>query len=212
MTRKTILCLSAILLILFSGCRTKDDLVLFRPGDVPVWRTVQLPSADEVDRPQVEIETSMGGFVVELFESESPITVANFLRYVEDGFYDGLIFHRVIPGFMVQGGGFNREMEEQPTRDAIRNEAGNGLRNTRGTLAMARTDDIDSATAQFFVNLTDNPFLNGDGESGGYAVFGRVVSGMSVVDAMADVDTDTVNGHGDVPVEPILIVNVRRID
>lgn len=212
MTRKTIFCLSAILLILFTGCRSKDDLVLFRPGDVPVWRTVQMPAPDSVDRPQVEIETSMGPVVVELFESESPITVANFLRYVEDGFYDGLVFHRVISGFMVQGGGFNRDMEEQPTRDTIRNEAGNGLRNTRGTLAMARTDEVDSASAQFFVNLVDNPFLNGDGESGGYAVFGRVVSGMDVVDSMAEVDTHSVNGFGDVPVDTIWIVNARRVD
>ena len=138
--------------------------------------------------------------------------MANFLRYVEDGFYDGLIFHRVISGFMVQGGGFNRDMEEQPTRDAIRNEAGNGLRNSRGTLAMARTDEVDSATAQFFINLADNPFLNGDGQTGGYAVFGRVISGMEVVDTMAQVDTQTVNGHGDVPVEPIWIVTARRVD
>lgn len=213
MTQKTLFCLSAVVLILFSGCRSKDDLTLLRPGEVEVWQMAQTRQADrDVERPRVEVETSAGTFRVELFEDASPLTVENFLSYVDDGFYDGLLFHRVVPGFMVQGGGFNRQMEEQPTRDPIANEAGNGLENRRGTLAMARKDEMDSAAAQFFINLSDNPFLNGDGETGGYAVFGRVLQGMNVIDQIGQVETHAVNGREDVPVDPIVIQRIRRID
>jgi cyclophilin family peptidyl-prolyl cis-trans isomerase len=158
----------------------------------------------------LKFKTSAGDFTVELFEKESPESAANFLKYVDDGHYDGTIFHRVIPGFMIQGGGFATGMEQKDTRPPIRNEATNGLENLRGTLAMARTSDVHSATCQFFVNLVDNDFLNHQGGNYGYAVFGRVTSGMEVVDAIAEVPTTRRRGHGDVPVEEVLVHSVTR--
>lgn len=158
----------------------------------------------------LKFKTSAGDFTVELFEKESPESAANFLKYVDDGHYDGTIFHRVIPGFMIQGGGFATGMEQKDTRPPIRNEATNGLENLRGTLAMARTSDVHSATCQFFINLVDNDFLNHQGGNYGYAVFGRVTSGMEVVDAIAEVPTTRRRGHGDVPVEEVLVHNVTR--
>jgi len=160
----------------------------------------------------VKLETSMGNIVIELNEQEAPVTVKNFLEYVEAGFYDGAIFHRIIPGFMIQGGGFTKEMTKKDTRDPIINEAKNGLSNERGTLAMARTSDPDSATAQFFINHSGNDFLNYvDEKSAGYAVFGKVTEGMDVVDAIASVETTTRNGMDDVPVEPVIIQSAKVV-
>ncbi len=156
----------------------------------------------------VKLETSKGDIVIELNEEAAPVTVKNFLQYVEDGFFNGKIFHRVIPNFMIQGGGFTEDMSQEQTRDQIVNEAANGLKNNRGTIAMARTNDPNSATAQFFINHNDNDFLNYSGAANpGYAVFGKTVEGMDVVDAIASVKTTTKQGMDDVPVEPVLIIS-----
>lgn len=157
--------------------------------------------------PQVMLETSKGTIVIELDQAKAPVTVSNFLGYVKSGFYDGTVFHRVIPNFMIQGGGFTANMQQKPTREAIVNESANGLLNKRGTIAMARTPDPNSATAQFFVNLQDNSFLDkAKAQDGyGYCVFGKVVKGMSVVDAIAGVKTGTVGGFQDVPTEAVVI-------
>ena len=160
----------------------------------------------------VKLQTSMGDIVIELDEQAAPVTVKNFLEYVEDGFFDGKIFHRVIPNFMIQGGGFTAEMAQDKTREPIVNEAENGVKNERGTVAMARTNDPNSATAQFFINHTDNDFLNyADSANPGYAVFGKTVEGMDVVDAIAAVKTATRQDMGDVPVEPIVIMSASVV-
>jgi cyclophilin family peptidyl-prolyl cis-trans isomerase len=156
--------------------------------------------------PKVLFETSLGKFTVELDQKKAPITVENFLGYVRAGHFDGTIFHRVIPGFMVQGGGFDAQLNQKRVGPPIVNEAKNGLRNERGTIAMARTNDPNSATAQFFVNTVNNDFLNKKTGSDGYAVFGRVVSGMDVVDKIEKVRTATRNGMENVPVEPVTVV------
>ncbi|MFZ4854971.1 MAG: peptidylprolyl isomerase [Desulfuromonadaceae bacterium] len=164
--------------------------------------------------PQVMLETSMGNITIELFKEKAPITVRNFLSYVKDGHYDGLIFHRVIKDFMVQGGGMNENMEIKKPKFAIKNEATNGLLNKRGTLAMARTSVVDSATCQFFINTVDNAFLDHKGKRDddfGYCVFGQVLEGMDVVDQIRAVKTGNKNGHSDVPVEPVFIVSARLI-
>ena len=170
------------------------------------------PDPPAAGNPVAVISTSMGEFSVELFKERAPASVANFLGYVADGFYEGTVFHRVIPGFMIQGGGYTAGLEEKPTRPPIRNEATNGLSNTRGTLAMARTQALRSATAQFFVNIADNGAkLDHRGYSPsefGYAVFGRVISGMEVCDAIAAVKTRTVGPLQDVPVVPVVINRV----
>ncbi len=160
----------------------------------------------------VELKTSMGDIVIELNEQAAPVTVKNFLRYVEDGFYDGTIFHRVIHKFMIQGGGFTPDMEKKQTRDSIVNEASNGLKNKRGTIAMARTPAPDTATSQFFINHMANSGLNyvPDREPG-YAVFGKVVKGMDVVDAIAFVETTTRGTKNDVPVKPVVIKSARVV-
>ncbi len=158
----------------------------------------------------IRFETSHGEFTVELDEESAPVSSKNFLRYVDEGFFEGTVFHRVIPGFMVQGGGFATDMEQKSGHAPIKNEADNGLRNLRGTLAMARTNDLHSATSQFFINLVDNAFLDHKTGSFGYAVFGRVVSGMDVVDKIAKVKTGRQRGHDDVPGEPVVIKSVRR--
>jgi len=147
---------------------------------------------------------------VELDEESAPVSSKNFLRYVDEGYFDGTVFHRVIPGFMIQGGGFTADMKQKPTHEAITNEAANGLRNRRGTLAMARTNDLHSATAQFFVNLVDNAFLDHRPGNFGYAVFGRVTDGMDVVDKIAAVKTGRRGGHDDVPAEAVVIKAARR--
>ena len=156
----------------------------------------------------VKLNTSKGTIVLELDADKAPETVANFLQYVSDGFYDGTIFHRVIDGFMIQGGGFEPGMTQKPTRDTIKNEASNGLSNERGTIAMARTPDPHSASAQFFINLKDNAFLDFKSETPdgwGYCVFGKVTEGMDVVDAIKDVETGSNGPHQDVPKEDVKI-------
>ena len=160
----------------------------------------------------IRFETSLGIFTVELDLKLAPVSGENFLRYVDDGHFDGTAFHRVIPGFMIQGGGFAADMTQKPTRKPIANEAGNGLRNRRGSLAMARTNDINSASAQFFVNLVDNDFLDHRPGNFGYAVFGRVVDGMDVVDKIAAVKTGRRHGYDDVPVEPVVVTAARRVE
>lgn len=166
--------------------------------------------AEGKDNPLLVMETSLGSVKLELFRDKAPLSVANFLAYVSAGFYDGTIFHRVIRGFMIQGGGLDTEFREKPTRAPIRNEADNGLENRRGTLAMARTADPDSATSQFFINLVDNPMLNRPHPDGhGYAVFGRVVEGMEVVDRIAAVGTGPAGGMRDVPRQTVRILSVR---
>src|SRR5210317_1773323 len=156
----------------------------------------------------ITIKTNHGDISVELFEEKAPISCENFRQYVTDGYFDGTIFHRVIPNFMVQGGGMDENMSSKPTRDPIKNEADNGELNARGTLAMARTGVVDSATSQFFINLRDNDFLNHGTRDFGYAVFGKVSSGMDVVDAIAAVKTGNHAGHQDVPVETVEIIEV----
>ena len=161
----------------------------------------------------VKLTTTKGDIVIELNEEKAPVTVQNFLNYVRDGFYDGTIFHRVIPNFMIQGGGFNDQMMQKMTQDPIKNEADNGLANERGTIAMARTQDPNSATAQFFINHKDNAFLNHtkpDIQGWGYCVFGKVSEGMDVVDAIADVSTTNRSGHSDVPEDVITITSATE--
>jgi len=158
----------------------------------------------------LEFKTSKGTFTVQLFDKQAPITTENFRKYAQDGYFNGTVFHRVIPGFMVQGGGLTADLKTQAGQRApIRNEATNGLKNKRGTLSMARTSDINSATSQFFVNLVDNDFLDHKSTANyGYAVFGRIDSGMEVIDAIAAVKTGSRAGHQDVPTEPITIESV----
>ncbi len=187
------------------------------PGwaDGPDEPAESVPEAEERERPQVKIQTSHGDITIELYPDRAPITVENFLQYVEDDFYSGTIFHRVMPGFMIQGGGFDADMNKRPTRPPIQNEADNGLRNERGTLAMARTMVVDSATSQFFINHSDNAFLDHRDRSPqgfGYCVFGRVTEGMDVVDQIARVRTTTRAGHEKVPVEPVVIDRVKLVD
>ncbi|WP_201592929.1 peptidylprolyl isomerase [Psychrobacter fozii] len=158
--------------------------------------------------PVVELDTSMGAIVIELNEEKAPKTVENFLNYVKSGQYDGTIFHRIIDGFMIQGGGMDAEMNEKPTNAPVENEADNGLRNDKGTIAMARTQDPHSATSQFFVNVKDNDFLNHTGKNmqgWGYTVFGKVTSGMDVIEKMRGVPTGRFGMHADVPKEPVVI-------
>ncbi|WP_376696068.1 peptidylprolyl isomerase [Wenzhouxiangella sp. EGI_FJ10305] len=165
------------------------------------------------ENPNVILHTNLGAITVELFEEQAPKSTANFLRYARDGHYDGTIFHRVINNFMIQGGGFDTDFEQKPTSDPIENEADNGLKNERGTLAMARTNDPHSATSQFFINVVDNDFLNhrnkASGQTWGYAVFGRVVEGMDIVDEIRALETGTQGMHRDVPVEPVIIEKVE---
>lgn len=169
----------------------------------------------ENQNPQVVIETSMGTIKAELFKDKAPISARNFLSYVKDGYYDGTIFHRVIKNFMLQGGGMDADMQPRKTKFAIKNEANNGLSNKRGTLAMARTAVVDSATSQFFINVVDNNFLDYKGKTPdlfGYAVFGQVTEGMDVVDAIREVKTGNKGGHSDVPVEPVMINSIRLVE
>ena len=161
----------------------------------------------------ITLKTSKGDIKIKLFEEEAPITTKNFLDYVDSGFYKGTIFHRVIPGFMVQGGGFSTDFVQKPTNDPITNEADNQLSNRRGTIAMARTNVVDSATSQFFINLVDNDFLDFKAPTPqhfGYCVFGEVVEGMDVVDAIAAVPTGSRGMHRDVPTENVVILDAVR--
>lgn len=192
-------------LLILSGCATKKDPVVLQSA-----RKRSLP----VQRSQVEITTDHGSFVILLFHNEAPRSVENFRRYVRQGFYDNTLFHRVIPDFMVQGGGMTRingNIVEKETHDPIRNEASNGLKNKRGTVAMARTGDRDSATAQFFVNLTDNPELDHGVEGYGYAVFGEVIKGMDVIDRIAEVPTRDTRRFRGLPEEDVVILSARAL-
>lgn len=161
----------------------------------------------------IRFETSHGPFTVELFPDSAPLTVENFLRYVDESFYDGTIFHRIVPGFVIQGGGLTADFRNKQTRQPIKNEATNGLKNARGTLSMARTNDINSATSQFFVNLSDNDFLNHQGPANfGYAVFGKVTDGLDVIDKIAGVKTGQRQGYTDAPLEDVVIKSARRVE
>lgn len=160
----------------------------------------------------VRFETSLGTILIELFGDKAPLSVNNFLEYVNAGFFNGTIFHRVIPGFMIQGGGHLPDMSRKPTNSPIANEADNGLKNNRGSLSMARTSDVDSATSQFFINLSDNAFLDHSEQDFGYAVFARVSDGMDVIDQIAAVETATRGGHQDVPNESVVINSATSDD
>jgi cyclophilin family peptidyl-prolyl cis-trans isomerase len=193
------------LMLGISGCGASE------PGKQTVSTA---PAAGQPANPRVLIETSKGNITVEVFPGNAPRSAGNFLNYVKTGFYNGLIFHRVIPGFMIQTGGMTPDMAEKPKNAPIQNEADNGLKNLRGTLAMARTGEPHSASSQFFINVADNAFLNHRGKSfegWGYAVFGQVVDGMGVVDAIAAVPTGNRGPYGDVPVEPIVMTRVTLL-
>jgi len=166
------------------------------------------------ENPTVLMETSLGSITIELDQAKAPITVKNFLSYVDEKFYDGTIFHRVIGNFMIQGGGFTADMQQKRVKAPIKNEAGNGLKNMTGTLAMARTNVVDSATAQFFINVVDNDFLdhqNTTSQGFGYAVFGKVIQGMDVVEKIKAVKTGSKMGFSDVPAETVVIKSVRKV-
>lgn len=191
--------------ILLSGCNAQEAATTAKSNKDA--NTKNMKSTGE-KMTVIKLETNKGDIMLELDAEKAPATVANFVDYVEKGFYDGLIFHRVIPNFMIQGGGMNPDMSEKPNGSPIKNEANNGLKNDRGTIAMARTQDPHSATSQFFINLKDNDFLNHTSESPagwGYAVFGKVTDGMDVVDEIAKVKTGNHGMHGDVPLEPVVI-------
>ena len=170
----------------------------------------QASEAAKEAKPVVILDTTEGAIKIELDSEKAPVSVENFLAYLDDGHYDGTIFHRVIPNFMIQCGGFTGDMEQKKTKPPIVNEADNGLKNEVGTLAMARTNVKNSATSQFFINLKDNDFLNHGSRDFGYAVFGRVIEGMDVVEKIGGVKTDTQDGHRDVPVKPVVIQSARR--
>jgi cyclophilin family peptidyl-prolyl cis-trans isomerase len=192
-------------------------ICLLIPGLVTAQMAEEAPQ-EQSDSPMMEyptviLHTNFGAITVELFEDKAPQSVANFVQYARDGHYDGTLFHRVISNFMIQGGGFDTSFQQKSTREPIENEADNGLGNERGTLAMARTNDPHSATSQFFINVTDNDFLNhrskANGQTWGYAVFGRVIEGMDVVDAIRAVDTGRRGMHQDVPVDDVIIERVE---
>jgi peptidyl-prolyl cis-trans isomerase A (cyclophilin A) len=206
MNRRTLFCGFLTVVTLACGCSEKTNVAQDNKT-VNLERNI-VKSQSNV----VKLETSMGDIVIKLDEQAAPVSVRNFLGYVEAGFYDGTIFHRVIPGFMIQGGGFTEQMDRKETSDPIVNEAKNGLGNARGSIAMARTSDPDSATSQFFINHSDNEFLNYiDENRAGYAVFGMVTEGMEVVDAIAAVKTTTKSGMEDVPVETVTIQSVKVV-
>ena len=159
----------------------------------------------------IRFETSLGDITIEMLEKEAPVTTANFLKYVDDQFFDATIFHRIVPGFVIQGGGLTADFSQKRTRTPVKNEADNGLLNERGTLSMARTDSPHSATSQFFVNLKDNDFLDYRPGHHGYAVFGRVVDGMEVIDKIAAVRTGRRQGYTDAPMEDVVVTSARRV-
>ncbi len=196
---KRVIMLFGVLACLTCACRKQE-----RPERQP---------QKEPTTVQVIIETSLGKITAELFADKAPATVSNVLAYVDSQHYDGTVFHRVIDGFMIQGGGFTRDLVQKPTRGPVKNEADNGLRNERGTLAMARTASVDSATCQFFINLVDNAYLDFKARNDrefGYCVFGKVVDGLDVVDRIGKVKTDFSGRLQNVPVEPVLILSIRR--
>ena len=178
-----------------------------------VMTGMSMGQENAVSNPQVVMETSKGEIVLELYPDKAPLTVKNFLDYIDAGFYSGTVFHRVIPGFMLQGGGFSRDLQKKSTLMSVKNEAFNGLKNDRGTIAMARTQDPHSASSQFFINTVDNAFLNYKSQTPagwGYAVFGKVIKGMEVVDAISRVETGTQGRFRDVPKTPVEIIEVRK--
>ncbi|UZJ61675.1 peptidylprolyl isomerase [Pseudomonas sp. KU26590] len=162
--------------------------------------------------PHVVLTTSFGDVEIELNQDKAPVSTQNFLKYVDSNFYNNTIFHRVIPGFMAQGGGFTAQMQQKPTNDPIKNEADNGLHNVRGTVAMARTSDVNSATSQFFINVKDNAMLDHGTRDYGYAVFGKVVKGMDVVDQIVNAQAGNKGGMQNVPLDPILIKTAKRVN
>lgn len=177
-----------------------------------VLSTTLMASTAALAAPLVQFETTLGSFTIDLNAQQAPISVTNFLKYVDDGSYVGSVFHRVIPGFMAQGGGFNEKLEKLPTYAPIKNEANNGLKNKTATVAMARTSDPDSASRQFFINYANNEFLDKSAQSDGYAVFGTVIDGFDVVQKMAMEPTTTVGHMADVPIKTITITKVTLID
>ncbi len=210
MGRKFGVILLSVMFALVFGCSKEKVSVLEEDNTTKnaIEETEQMDIGDK----RVKLATSMGDIVIELNEDAAPVTVKNFLRYTEDGFYNGTIFHRVIANFMIQGGGFNADMVQKPAGEPIINEANNGLKNDRGTIAMARTNNPNSATCQFFINHTDNDSLNyGGPNKAGYAVFGKVVEGMDVVDKIASVQTANKGRSADVPVEAIVIESAEVV-
>ncbi len=202
MNRKFVYLMCAVLVLMTSQC--------FAMGGTPPTQEGAGMSKNVI----VVMETSKGTMKLELYPDKAPLTVQNFLSYVDRGFYDGTIFHRVIPGFMIQGGGFEKGMVQKPASSPIKNEAGNGLNNDRGTIAMARTTDVDSATDQFFINVADNTALDhqNDTQQGfGYCVFGKVIDGMDTAYAISMVQTHTLGYYDDVPVEDVVIMSVKKI-
>lgn len=205
--------------VLFSGCRSKGTEVSKTKQETGKTitkeevKTMAEPIKPAVKGPtKVKLQTSMGDIVIELDEQKAPITCINFLAYVKEGFYDGTVFHRVIPKFMIQGGGMTVDLAQKPTLASIKNESTNGLKNDRGTIAMARTDNPDSATSQFFINLVNNTFLDyASAAKPGYAVFGKVVEGMDIVDKIAAVQTTTKGMNQNVPVTPIIIQSAKIV-
>ena len=172
-------------------------------------------ASKELDNPKVILKTSKGDITIELYPKKAPLTVENFLSYVDEGFFDGTIFHRVGKGFMIQGGALTSDLQEKPTKPPIKNEAPNGLKNTKGTIAMARTDEVNSATSQFFINLVDNPDLdyrNNTQEGYGYAVFAKVTKGMEVVETIANVPVKTRGWNKNFPQDITTIISVRRLE
>jgi len=208
MTQTVMLAMLSMLLVSVVTAQSAD------PPKSPAPAKSPAPGASAAKAPRVLMKTSLGEITIELYPDKAPITVKNFLDYVDAKFYDGTIFHRVIPGFMNQGGGFTADMQQKPTRAPIKNEAGNGLKNTVGTVAMARTGVVDSATAQFFINTADNAFLDHRDETApgfGYAVFAKVVNGIDVVKKIAAVPTANKGGLQNVPVTAIVIESVRVV-
>ena len=204
--------LAALALFAFRAPAPAQD-----PGAAPEAPATEAPSTEQPDQPPTQeqpmviLKTTLGDITIKLFPEKAPITVANFLAYVDSGHYNGTVFHRVIDGFMIQGGGFTKDMNQKPTRAPIRNEAMNGLKNARGTIAMARTMVVDSATSQFFINLVDNDFLDFTSptpQGFGYAVFGKVTDGLDVVDAIAKVKTGFSGPHQNVPETAVVIKKV----
>jgi cyclophilin family peptidyl-prolyl cis-trans isomerase len=187
----------------------KSMFIIAGAGLILLAAVLCVAASPQSANPVVVIQTSSGDITVELFKDKAPKTVENFLSYVQSGFYKGTIFHRVIKGFMIQGGGFTATMDRKQTKAPIQNEAGNGVKNERGTIAMARTTEVNSATAQFFINTANNVSLNHTGESFGYAVFGKVIDGMNVVDKIEQTPTTTKGTDKDVPVQPIVITGVH---
>lgn len=215
---KLLIVFVVLFVFLLFGCRGKDkdrteeETVEAVPKKAAAEKRNMIEMRESKGLKMAKLQTSMGDIVIELNEKAAPVTVKNFLSYIEEGFYDGLIFHRVMPDFMIQGGGFTPDMAQKKTREAIVNEAANGLKNDRGTIAMARTPHPHSATSQFFINLKDNDFLNFAGHSNpGYAVFGRVAEGMEVVDEIAAVKTTQKGPHADVPVQPVVIKSAKVV-